>query len=131
MDTAIESVCCREVPVNLDHLMVGLGCITMHRAFRMLCGEREVLEVAMLSLRDGRAETLERPINSNQVTRRKQSFPLRFPLMRFRNISVKTDSLRKRNELYKRCSTYIFKALVLHKNKRSASSLRASSLRAV
>ena len=38
----IESVCCREVPVNLDHLMVGLGCITMHRAFRMLCGEKEV-----------------------------------------------------------------------------------------
>ena len=52
MDTAIESVCCREVPVNLDHLMVGLGCITMHRAFWMLCGEREVLVVAMLSLRD-------------------------------------------------------------------------------
>ena len=55
--------------------MVGLGCITMPRAFRMLCGEREVLEVAMLSLRDVRAETLERPINSNQVARRKQSPP--------------------------------------------------------
>ncbi|CAL8310462.1 unnamed protein product [Boreogadus saida] len=55
MDTAIELVCCREVPVNHDH-----------RAFRMLRGERELLEVAMLSLRDFRAETLERPINSNQ-----------------------------------------------------------------
>ena len=96
---------CDRATSNLDHLMVGLGCIAMHRAFRMLCGEREVLEVAMLSLRDVRAETLERPINSNQVTRRKRSFPLRFPLMRFRNISVKTDSLRKRNELYKRCSS--------------------------
>ena len=70
MDTSIESVCCQEVPVNLDHLIVGLGCKTMHRAFRMLCGEREVLEEAMLSLRDIRAETLERPINNNQVTRR-------------------------------------------------------------
>ncbi|CAL8389833.1 unnamed protein product [Boreogadus saida] len=43
----------------------------------------------------------------------------------YRNISVKTDLLRKRNKLYKHCSTYIFKALVLPKNKRSASSLRA------
>ena len=65
MDTAFESICCREVPVNLNHLMVELGCITMHRAFWMLCGERGVLEVAMLSLRDVREETLERPINSN------------------------------------------------------------------
>ena len=52
MDTAVESVCCRQVTINLDHLMDGLSCIIMHRAFRMLCGEREVLEVAMLSLRD-------------------------------------------------------------------------------
>ncbi|XDV45653.1 hypothetical protein PO909_013713 [Leuciscus waleckii] len=62
MDTAPESICCREV--NLEHLLIGEKCITMHRSFRMLCGERDVLEVAMLSLRDVRAETLERPISS-------------------------------------------------------------------
>ncbi|XP_039650535.1 P2X purinoceptor 7-like [Perca fluviatilis] len=62
MDTAIESICCREV--NLDHLLMDVQCITMHRSFRMLCGEREVLEVAMLSLRDVQTETLERPVSS-------------------------------------------------------------------
>ena len=62
MHTAPESICCREV--NLEHLMIGEKCITMHRSFRMLFGERNVLEEAMLSLMDVRSETLERPISS-------------------------------------------------------------------
>lgn len=34
MDTAPESICCREV--NLEHLLIDKKCITMHRSFRML-----------------------------------------------------------------------------------------------
>ncbi|XP_053170896.1 uncharacterized protein zgc:195170 [Scomber japonicus] len=41
------------------------SCITMVRSFGMLCLEVDVLEVAMLSLKDVRAETLERPVNSS------------------------------------------------------------------
>jgi len=62
MDTAPESICCREV--NLGHLLIGEKCITMHRSFRMLFGERNVLKEAMLTLMDVRAETLDRPISS-------------------------------------------------------------------
>lgn len=61
MSSDAESVCCQEM--NLDHLM-DHSCITSNLTFRMLCLEREVLEVSMLLLRDVRAETLERPINS-------------------------------------------------------------------
>lgn len=63
MSSDAESVCCQEM--NLDHLITTHhSCITSNLTFRMLCLEREVLEVSMLLLRDVRAETLERPINS-------------------------------------------------------------------
>ena len=65
MPTITESICCNEA--QLDHLMhadLDLTCIKHHRLFPMLCLERDLLEVAMLSLRDVRAGSLERPINS-------------------------------------------------------------------
>uniref|UniRef100_A0A667WXP1 P2X purinoreceptor 7 intracellular domain-containing protein n=1 Tax=Myripristis murdjan TaxID=586833 RepID=A0A667WXP1_9TELE len=63
MPTATESICCREVDV--DHLVRDIECITLSRTYQMLCCEREVLEISMLSLREVRANTLERPINSS------------------------------------------------------------------
>lgn len=62
MSTDMESVCCHEM--NLGHLIKNIRCITSNPTCQMLSLERDVLEVAMLSLRDIRAETLERPINS-------------------------------------------------------------------
>ena len=62
MPTVPESVCCQEA--GLDHLLRDHSCITMVRTFSILCREVDVLEVAMLSLKDVRAETLERPVNS-------------------------------------------------------------------
>lgn len=62
MPTVTESVCCQEA--GLDHMLRDHSCITMVRSFGMLCLEVDVLEVAMLSLKDVRAETLERPVNS-------------------------------------------------------------------
>ncbi|KAL2098293.1 hypothetical protein ACEWY4_007500 [Coilia grayii] len=63
MPTPWESVCCQEA--HLGHLLGELRCITQSRTYEMLCCERDVLEVAMLSLREVRAETLDRPINSS------------------------------------------------------------------
>ncbi|KAL1252266.1 hypothetical protein QQF64_020062 [Cirrhinus molitorella] len=60
--TVSESICCQEA--DLDHALRGHSCITMVRTFNILCREVDVLEVAMLSLKDVRAETLERPVNS-------------------------------------------------------------------
>ncbi|XP_038558190.1 P2X purinoceptor 7 [Micropterus salmoides] len=60
--TVSESICCQEA--DLDHVLRGQSCITMARSFTMLCREVDVLEVVMLSLKDVRAETLQRPINS-------------------------------------------------------------------
>lgn len=37
-------------------------CNVNHRLFTMLCEERDLLEVAMLCLKDVRAEGLERPM---------------------------------------------------------------------
>ncbi len=65
MPTTVESVCCHEA--DLDNVLGELSCITLSRTFQMLCGERDVLEVAMLSLREVRAERLERPISSRWV----------------------------------------------------------------
>ncbi|KAK7162413.1 hypothetical protein R3I93_006647 [Phoxinus phoxinus] len=62
MPTVSESICCQEA--DLDHVLRGQSCITMACTFTMLCREVDVLEVAMLSLKDVRGETLERPINS-------------------------------------------------------------------
>lgn len=62
MPTVTESICCEEA--DLEHVMRGQTCITGVRTFGLLCREVDVLEVAMLSLKDVRAETLERPINS-------------------------------------------------------------------
>ena len=62
MQTEVESVCCLDMD-NLESLIHG-NCITESRTYTMLCLERDVLEVSMLLLKDVRAETLERPINS-------------------------------------------------------------------
>lgn len=56
-----HSVCCTEM--NLEN-MVENECITFNPTFHILCKEREVLEVAMLSLQGVGAETLVCPINS-------------------------------------------------------------------
>ena len=69
--------------------MTIYGWIRLHRAFQMLCGEREVLEVPMLSLRYVRAETLESPINSKQVTRAKTIFPPPFSFDEFQEYLCK------------------------------------------
>lgn len=61
MDTQLESVCCQELTLN--HLRLG-QCITHNQHFKMLCLEREVLDVSLLLMRDIRADTLERPVNS-------------------------------------------------------------------
>ena len=55
MPTAMGSVCCHEA--DLDAVLAELPCFTLSHTFHMLCGERDVLEVAMLSLREVRAET--------------------------------------------------------------------------
>lgn len=54
MPTTVESICCREADV--DCRLGELSCITLSRTFQMLCCERDVLEVSMLSLREVRAE---------------------------------------------------------------------------
>ena len=63
MTTHPESLCCLDDHANMEHLIEG-NCITTNPTFKMLCLERDVLEVSLLSLRDVRAETLERPISS-------------------------------------------------------------------
>ena len=75
--------------------MTIYGWIRLHRAFRMLCGEREVLEVPMLSLRYVRAETLESPINSKQVTRAKTIFPPPFSFDEFQEYLCKDGLIAK------------------------------------
>ena len=62
MCTSWESRCCLET--DLDHLIEGEACITMSQMFSIFCLENDVLEVAMLSLREVRGEPLKLPINS-------------------------------------------------------------------
>ncbi len=62
MPTTQESLCCQEA--SLDHVVHGHLCITMVPRFNTLCLEVDVLEVAMLSLKDMWVETLVQPVNS-------------------------------------------------------------------
>ena len=67
MPTDKESLCCQELSA-LDHRLqqeeVDLSCITLDQRFFWGCLDSELLEVAMLSMADLRAERLQRPINS-------------------------------------------------------------------
>uniref|UniRef100_A0A3B4UNJ6 P2X purinoreceptor 7 intracellular domain-containing protein n=1 Tax=Seriola dumerili TaxID=41447 RepID=A0A3B4UNJ6_SERDU len=57
MPTVSESICCQEA--GLEHVLRGHSCITVECTFSILCREVDVLEVAMLSLKDVRAESLD------------------------------------------------------------------------
>ena len=57
-----QSISCQEAGV--DSLLRDLPCVALACIYQMLCRERYVLELCMLSLREVRAETLERPMNS-------------------------------------------------------------------
>uniref|UniRef100_A0A8D0CR22 P2X purinoreceptor 7 intracellular domain-containing protein n=1 Tax=Sander lucioperca TaxID=283035 RepID=A0A8D0CR22_SANLU len=52
MPTVSESICCPQA--DLDHVLRGQSCITMACTFAILCREVDVLEVAMLSLKEVR-----------------------------------------------------------------------------
>ena len=70
MDTVKESVCCQEVNAIKYKLLEqqdkeqDLSCITKSHRFHWICVDSDVLEVAMLSMADIRADSFQRPINS-------------------------------------------------------------------
>ena len=85
---------------SISMLRKKMICIPIHyahkRQIRLWCIQTETGNTfnPMLNTLNAPEESF-RPCPNGQ----KLSFPLCFPLMHFRNISVKTDSLRKRIEL--------------------------------
>ena len=65
MTTHIESVCCREITA-VQHRIPDLSraCMTDHADFAVVCTNRAVLEVGLMSMCDLRADSLVRPIAS-------------------------------------------------------------------
>lgn len=64
-----ECLCCKEIPAIAPRIQdqeqpQDLKCITHNPHFFTLCLDMEVLEVAMLSMADVKAETIVRPISS-------------------------------------------------------------------
>lgn len=67
MPMVTELNCCKGAALHDLGVSGGPGqlpCIVNHRLFTMLCEERDLSEVAMISLKDILAESLERTINS-------------------------------------------------------------------
>lgn len=66
MPTLQESYCCQEL--RLEHKLQDLGvthkCVTENPVFNTVAINRDVLDVAMMSLRNVKASVLERPVNS-------------------------------------------------------------------
>ncbi|KAK5890103.1 hypothetical protein CesoFtcFv8_013667 [Champsocephalus esox] len=66
MPSENECRCCWGI--GIDHMLNSDGnnlqCIMEHRLFPVVSIENDMLAIAMVSLRDVRAATLERPINS-------------------------------------------------------------------
>jgi len=63
MTTHIESVCCREITA-VQHRIPDRACLTDHDDFAVVCTNRAVLEVGLMSMCDLRADSLVRPIAS-------------------------------------------------------------------
>ena len=67
MPTVRECVCCQEVAAiqyRIPTESESLTCITRNPSFTTVVLDREVLDVTLLLLKDLRAESLKRPINS-------------------------------------------------------------------
>ena len=67
--SAVECVCCLEIPailhrIQLNEQATDLRCITDNPHFFTVCLDVEVLEVAVLSMADVKADAIVRPIPS-------------------------------------------------------------------
>ena len=68
MPTEKESICCREVDQFMCKVQdLDIECVTDNGYFTTLCVDREVLDVAMLQVRDVRGDLLIRPVPSRFV----------------------------------------------------------------
>ena len=61
MTTETESVCCKEVPEILQKMGTH-GCITDHLSFDVVCLDPEVLQTALVAMRDVRFEDFDVPV---------------------------------------------------------------------
>ena len=61
MDTAQESICCREVREAIDK-MGSNTCITDHPSFDTVCLDTEVLKTALIAMSDVRFDRYVEPI---------------------------------------------------------------------
>ena len=61
MTTEMESVCCKEVPEILQKMGTH-GCITDHLSFDVVCLDPEVLQTALVAMRDVHFEDFDVPV---------------------------------------------------------------------
>lgn len=68
MSSITECICCVEI-THLQHKIQRITCVTENPSFNTVCINQDVLEVALLLMRDIRGESLLRPIDSRLSTK--------------------------------------------------------------